>query len=79
MRAGQVSLKKLKHRGGKKCALIILDTQRKSALFGEEYQDRYPKATEYLKEGLEDSLECFGFDWIDHRRLSLAYVLKKHD
>jgi len=53
------------------------DTQKQSTLFIEEYKGRYPEAIQCLKEGLEDSLQFFHFDFIDHRRISSTNVLER--
>lgn len=53
------------------------DARKQSTLFVEEYQDKYPEAIECLEEGLEDSLQFFHFDFIDHRRISSTNVLER--
>ena len=37
----------------------------------------YPDAIQCLEEGLEDSLQFFHFDFIDHRRISSTNVLER--
>jgi putative transposase len=39
-------------------------------LFIEEYQERFPEAIETLQEGLEDSLQFYGFEEFDPRKIS---------
>jgi len=53
------------------------DAQKQSKLFTEEYQSLYPEAISCLEEGLEDSLQFFHFDFIDHRRISSTNVLER--
>ncbi len=53
------------------------DAKRQSELFIEEYENRYPEAIQCLEEGLEDSLQFFHFDFIDHRRISSTNVLER--
>jgi len=53
------------------------DAQKQSKLFIEEYEGRYPEAIQCLEEGLEDSLQFFHFDFIDHRRISSTNVLER--
>jgi len=53
------------------------DARKQSTLFVEEYQDRYPEAIECLEAGLEDSLQFFHFDSIDHGRISSTNVLER--
>jgi len=53
------------------------DAQKQSKLFIQEYEARYPEAIQCLEEGLEDSLQFFHFDFIDHRRISSTNVLER--
>jgi len=53
------------------------DARKQSQLFIQEYQDTYPEAIVCLEEGLEDSLQFFHFDFIDHRRISSTNVLER--
>ncbi|HHD78840.1 MAG TPA: IS256 family transposase, partial [Epsilonproteobacteria bacterium] len=53
------------------------DAQKQSRLFIEEYENRYPEAIQCLEEGVEDSLQFFHFDFIDHRRISSTNVLER--
>ncbi len=42
-----------------------------------EYEDRYPKAIKILDEGLEDSLQLYEFQEIDHRKISSTNMLER--
>jgi putative transposase len=42
-----------------------------------KYQDKLPKAIECLKEGLEDSLQFYRFEKIDHRKISSTNNLER--
>lgn len=42
-----------------------------------KFQDKFPKATECLEEGLEDSLQFYRFDEIDHRKISSTNNLER--
>ena len=53
------------------------DARKQSKIFIEEYQSLYPEAISCLEEGLEDSLQFFHFDFIDHRRISSTNVLER--
>ena len=53
------------------------DAKKQSTLFIQEYESRYPEAIQCLEEGLEDSLQFFHFDFIDHRRISSTNVLER--
>jgi transposase-like protein len=54
---------------------IWLQPDRESALkiaelFVEEYQERFPEAIETLREGLEESLQFYGFEEFDPRKIA---------
>ncbi len=53
------------------------DAKKQAILFMEEYESRYPEAIQCLEDGLEDSLQFFHFDFIDHRRISSTNVLER--
>jgi transposase-like protein len=53
------------------------DAQKQSKLFIQEYEARYPEAVRCLEEGLEDSLQFFHFNFIDHRGISSTNVLER--
>jgi len=48
---------------------------KQSKLFIQEYEGKYPEAIQCLEEGLEESLQFFHFDFIDHRCISSTNVL----
>jgi len=53
------------------------DARTQTNSFIQEYGSRYPEAIQCLEEGLEDSLQFFHFDFIDHRRISSTNVLER--
>jgi len=53
------------------------DAKKQTKIFIEEYESLYPEAIQCLEEGLEDSLQFFHFDFIDHRRISSTNVLER--
>lgn len=53
------------------------DAGKQSKLFIQEYEGKYSEAIQCLEEGLEDSLQFFHFDFIDHRRISSTNVLER--
>jgi len=53
------------------------DAGKQSKLFIQEYEGKYPEAIQCLEEGLEESLQFFHFDFIDHRRISSTNVLER--
>ena len=53
------------------------DAHKQTVLLTETYQEIYPEAIACLEEGLEDSLQFFHFDFIDHRRISSTNVLER--
>ena len=53
------------------------DARTQTDSFIQEYQARYPEAIQCLEDGLEDSLQFFHFDFIDHRRISSTNVLER--
>jgi putative transposase len=50
---------------------------RYARLFMDEYETRYPKATQTLEAGLEDSLQYFQFKQIDSRRISSTNMIER--
>ena len=48
-----------------------------SNLIVDEYSTRYPDAIKCLEDGLEDSLQFYHFDTIDHRRIASTNVLER--
>lgn len=54
------------------------DSARKYANnFMDEYENRFPEAIRVAEEGLEDSLQFFGFKEIDHRKISSTNMLER--
>jgi transposase-like protein len=51
--------------------------KRMAALFGEEYEKRFPEAIHCLEEGLEDSLQYYHFPEIDKKRISSTNVVER--
>ena len=45
--------------------------------FMKEYEDLYPEAIRCLEEGLDDSLQFYRFDKIDHRKISSTNTLER--
>jgi len=45
--------------------------------FMESYEKQFPEATRCLEEGLEDSLQFYRFDQIDHRKISSTNTLER--
>jgi len=45
--------------------------------FMESYEKQFPEAIRCLEEGLEDSLQCYRFDQIDHRKISSTNTLER--
>jgi putative transposase len=43
----------------------------------EDYGEKYPEAVECLEEGLEDSLQFYGFEHLDRRKISSTNVLER--
>ncbi|MBO8173372.1 MAG: IS256 family transposase [Bacillaceae bacterium] len=43
----------------------------------EEYEDRYPSAIQILETGLEDSLQFYHFEQMDHRNISSTNILER--
>ena len=48
-----------------------------AAVFIEEYEKRFPEAIECLKEGLEDSLQCYQYPAFDKRKISSTNTLER--
>jgi len=45
--------------------------------FMESYEKQFPEAIRCLEEGLEDSLQFYRFDQIDHRKISSTNTLER--
>ena len=43
----------------------------------ERYEEQFPEAIRCLEEGLEDSLQFYRFDRIDHRKISSTNTLER--
>jgi len=43
----------------------------------DEYEDKYPAAIQTLEAGLEDSLQFFHFQQVDHRKISSTNMLER--
>lgn len=61
---------------------IWLEPDRESAIacakrVVEKYENRFPKATECLESGLEDSLQFYAFPEIDHRKIASSNTLER--
>ena len=61
---------------------IWLEPDRESAIscanrVVEKYEKRFPKATECLESGLEDSLQFYAFPEIDHRKIASSNTLER--
>ena len=61
---------------------IWLEPDRESAIscakrLIDKYEDRFPKATECLESGLEDSLQFYAFPEIDHRKIASSNTLER--
>lgn len=71
-----------KARFGDRLKQIWLQPDRKGALriaqaMIEDYGDKYPVAIQCLEEGLEDSLQFYGFEFLDKRKISSTNVLER--
>jgi putative transposase len=67
---------------GSKLKQIWLQPDYESALsyaesFMNDYESRYPSAIQTLEEGLEDSLQFFHFEQMDHRKISSTNMLER--
>lgn len=55
-----------------------IDNARKYArIFMDEYENRFSEAIHVLEEGLEDSLQFYGFKGIDHRKISSTNMIER--
>jgi len=43
----------------------------------DEFEDLYPKAIKVLEEGLEDSLQFYNYEKIDHRKISSTNMIER--
>jgi len=71
-----------KARFGDRLKQIWLQPDRKGALriaqaMIEDYGEKYPAAIQCLEEGLEDSLQFYGFEFLDKRKTSSTNVLER--